>query len=61
MAKLIQNYDTFIANYNRVITNYGSFDKNYVKKTLRNTPKIYLTRLRLLKFPRVINDYYKLR
>ena len=61
MAKLIQNYDTFIANFNRVITNYGSFDKNYAKKMLQTTPKIYLIKLRLLKFPRLINDYYKLR
>ena len=57
----MQNYDTFIANSNRVITNYGSFDKNYAKKMLQTTPKIYLIKLRLLKFPRLINDYYKLR
>ena len=35
--------------------------KNYAKKMLQTTPKIYLIKLRLLKFPRLINDYYKLR
>lgn len=39
MAKLIQNYDTFIANYNRVITNYGSFDKKLRQKNVTNYTK----------------------